>query len=108
MFVHKLRSALTAVVVLSGLISSPVFAGEVSVAVASNFSAPMQQIELIVICLITLQWVLFGYSFYKAAQRATAGEGIRVPRGFHIVAGAGEMLHQTLPGVLADVCEKDG
>ncbi|MCB1744679.1 MAG: F0F1 ATP synthase subunit A, partial [Gammaproteobacteria bacterium] len=26
--------------------------------------------------------VLFGYSFYKAAQHATAGEGIRVPRGF--------------------------
>jgi molybdate transport system substrate-binding protein len=44
MFIHKLRSALTAVVVLSGLIGSPVFAGEVNAAVASNFSAPMKQI----------------------------------------------------------------
>ena len=44
MFIHKLRSALTAVVVLSGMISSPVFAGEVNAAVASNFSAPMKQI----------------------------------------------------------------
>jgi molybdate transport system substrate-binding protein len=44
MIIPKLRRALTAVVVLSGLISSPVFAGEVNAAVASNFSAPMKQI----------------------------------------------------------------
>ncbi len=44
MFIHKLRSALTAVVVLSVLTSSPVFAGEVNAAVASNFSAPIKQI----------------------------------------------------------------
>jgi molybdate transport system substrate-binding protein len=44
MFIQKLRSALTAVVALSVLTSSPVFAGEVNAAVASNFSAPMKQI----------------------------------------------------------------
>ena len=44
MFIHKLRGHVAAVVLLSGLISAPVFAGEVNAAVASNFSAPMKQI----------------------------------------------------------------
>ncbi|HUW26567.1 MAG TPA: molybdate ABC transporter substrate-binding protein [Gallionella sp.] len=44
MFIPKLRSALAAVFVLSGLTSSPLFAAEVNAAVASNFSAPMKQI----------------------------------------------------------------
>jgi molybdate transport system substrate-binding protein len=44
MFMYKLRNVLTAVLVFSALTSSPVFAGEVNAAVASNFSAPMKQI----------------------------------------------------------------
>jgi molybdate transport system substrate-binding protein len=44
MCVSKMRAHVAAVMVLSGLMSSPVCAGEVSAAVASNFSAPMQQI----------------------------------------------------------------
>jgi len=44
MRISRLRGAIAAVVMLSGLMNSPVSAGEVSAAVASNFSAPMQQI----------------------------------------------------------------
>ncbi len=44
MRVSKLCSIASAIVMLSGLMSSQVFAGEVSAAVASNFSAPMEQI----------------------------------------------------------------
>jgi molybdate transport system substrate-binding protein len=44
MRISRLRCHVAAVVLLSGLISSPVFAGEVNAAVASNFSAPMKQI----------------------------------------------------------------
>jgi len=44
MRISSLCGAVAAVVMLFGLISSPVFAGEVSAAVASNFSAPMQRI----------------------------------------------------------------
>lgn len=44
MFVSKLRDAVTTAVMLSGLMSSPVSAGEVSAAVASNFAAPMERI----------------------------------------------------------------
>jgi len=44
MIISALRGHVAAVAVLSGLISSPVSAGEVSAAVASNFSAPMRQI----------------------------------------------------------------
>jgi molybdate transport system substrate-binding protein len=40
----SLRSHVTAVLILCGLMSSPVWAGEVSVAVASNFVAPMERI----------------------------------------------------------------
>ena len=40
----SLRSHVTAVLILCGLMSSPVWAGEVSVAVASNFAAPMERI----------------------------------------------------------------
>jgi molybdate transport system substrate-binding protein len=40
----KLHVHVAAVAVLSGLISLPVFAGEINAAVASNFSAPMKQI----------------------------------------------------------------
>ena len=40
----KLHIHVAAVAALSGLISLPVFAGEVNAAVASNFSAPMRQI----------------------------------------------------------------
>jgi molybdate transport system substrate-binding protein len=40
----KLHVHVAAVAVLSGLISLPVFAGEINAAVASNFSAPMRQI----------------------------------------------------------------
>ena len=38
------RILAAAVLVLWGLLSSPVWAGEVSVAVAANFAAPMEQI----------------------------------------------------------------
>jgi len=44
MRISKLRGHVTAVGLLSVLTSSPVFAGEVNAAVASNFSAPMKQI----------------------------------------------------------------
>ncbi len=44
MRISRLRGAVAAVAMLSGLISSHVYAGEVSAAVASNFSAPMKQI----------------------------------------------------------------
>jgi molybdate transport system substrate-binding protein len=44
MHMSKLLSHVMAVVVLSNLIVGPSFAGEVNVAVASNFSAPMAQI----------------------------------------------------------------
>ncbi|HEY8887025.1 MAG TPA: molybdate ABC transporter substrate-binding protein [Gallionella sp.] len=44
MRLSKLHVHVAAVAALSGLISLPVFAGEVSAAVASNFSAPMRQI----------------------------------------------------------------
>jgi len=40
----SLRSLIAAILVLCGLMSSPVRAGEVSVAVASNFAAPMERI----------------------------------------------------------------
>lgn len=40
----SLRSHVTAVLILCGLMSSPVWAGEVRVAVASNFAAPMERI----------------------------------------------------------------
>jgi len=40
----SLRSHVTAVLILCGLMSLPVQAGEVSVAVASNFAAPMERI----------------------------------------------------------------
>lgn len=44
MRISRSRGTVAAVAVLCGLISSPVSAGEVSAAVASNFSAPMEQI----------------------------------------------------------------
>jgi molybdate transport system substrate-binding protein len=44
MRISSLCDAVAAVVMFFCLISSPVFAGEVSAAVASNFSAPMRQI----------------------------------------------------------------
>ncbi len=44
MRISSLRGVVAAVVMLSGLMSSPAFASEVNAAVASNFSAPMQQI----------------------------------------------------------------
>jgi molybdate transport system substrate-binding protein len=44
MCISRLSARVAAVVVLSGLMSLPVCAGEVSAAVASNFSAPMRQI----------------------------------------------------------------
>ena len=44
MCISRLSTHVAAVVVLSGLMSLPVCAGEVSAAVASNFSAPMRQI----------------------------------------------------------------
>ena len=44
MCISRLSTHVAAVVVLSGLMSLPVCAGEVSAAVASNFSAPMLQI----------------------------------------------------------------
>jgi molybdate transport system substrate-binding protein len=40
----SLRTAITTISVLFGLTSSPVWAGEVSVAVASNFAAPLERI----------------------------------------------------------------
>ena len=40
----SLRGHVSTVLVLCGLMSSPVWAGEVSVAVASNFAAPMERI----------------------------------------------------------------
>ncbi len=44
MRISILRGVVAAAVMLSGLMSSPVFASEVNAAVASNFSAPLQQI----------------------------------------------------------------
>ncbi|MGA8862866.1 MAG: molybdate ABC transporter substrate-binding protein [Gallionella sp.] len=44
MRISSLRGVVAAAVMLSGLMSSPVFASEVNAAVASNFSAPMKQI----------------------------------------------------------------
>jgi len=44
MIISALRGRVAAVVVLFGLMSSPACAGEVRVAVASNFSAPMERI----------------------------------------------------------------
>lgn len=44
MRISALRGHMAAVVVVFGLMSSPAWAGEVSVAVASNFAAPMERI----------------------------------------------------------------
>ena len=44
MCIPKMRAHVAAIVVLSSLMSSPVCAGEVNAAVASNFSAPRLQI----------------------------------------------------------------
>lgn len=44
MIVSALRGHVAAVVILFGLVSAPVCAGEVRAAVASNFSAPMERI----------------------------------------------------------------
>jgi molybdate transport system substrate-binding protein len=44
MNISAFRSQISAVVVVFGLMCSPVLAGEVSVAVASNFAAPMERV----------------------------------------------------------------